>query len=601
VVLVTAILVAAPWYYGAYPDFARYGVAALVLFAAGLWLWARPPVESRLVVPVLCLGAWAFVQAARGIGGSPIATLESGLVLAGDLAVIIVFATLACEKGMAMRLAVVVIALCGAQTAFGIVQHSLDPVRLYGSTSEYIASPYGSYHNHNHFAGLIEMGALLAAGLALGRAKKAETIDPGTLVLGGASLALAGAVVASRSRGGVLALAGGAAFLVPLWFWAERGRDRGRAMMAAGFVGLLVLGFGWAAVPAATRAHVTDLLSGPTDASGQYRVSTYEATLRLAAQHPLVGAGLGTFADAVGPLRQGQGTIRVAHADSDVLEFVAEAGVIGLGLLGWVVWGGLSGFRLCMREGRDPLRKGLAVGALAAIVALFIHSFVDFNLRVPANAILFSALAGLASASRARSTFRVFPRPRWVACVCVVLSCAALWRCAGALEYARIQGLGDPHRRLAALTSTVRMHPYLASAWRLRGLTWSELAKGDPVIARLRLESARDDAEKSISLRPLWPEAWIDLGWARLALGDKDGGRAAMDRSMALDPSRVSIGLARVEFFARIGDSDAVLQELLRIHQRNGRDWSLASAEQVALRVGLEPAKIDVLKKACCP
>jgi hypothetical protein len=37
------------------------------------------------------------------------------------------------------------------------------------------------------------------------------------------------------------------------------------------------------------------------------------------------------------------------------------------------------------------------IGALAGVVALLIHSFFDFNLRIPANAVYFVALFALAA------------------------------------------------------------------------------------------------------------------------------------------------------------------------------------------------------------
>jgi len=38
------------------------------------------------------------------------------------------------------------------------------------------------------------------------------------------------------------------------------------------------------------------------------------------------------------------------------------------------------------------------LGALAGISAILVHSFVDFNLHIPANALLFTVLAALAAA-----------------------------------------------------------------------------------------------------------------------------------------------------------------------------------------------------------
>jgi ABC-type uncharacterized transport system permease subunit len=74
---------------------------------------------------------------------------------------------------------------------------------------------------------------------------------------------------------------------------------------------------------------------------------------------------------------------------------VSGTGVIGLGLLGLVV---LSTFVVALRtlyERRDPLCRGIAFGATMGIIAIMIHSWVDFNLQIPANALTFVVLLAL--------------------------------------------------------------------------------------------------------------------------------------------------------------------------------------------------------------
>jgi tetratricopeptide (TPR) repeat protein/O-antigen ligase len=54
---------------------------------------------------------------------------------------------------------------------------------------------------------------------------------------------------------------------------------------------------------------------------------------------------------------------------------------------------------------RDPFNIGVALGSLGALVAILIHSLGDFSLRIPANALLLSALLGV-SLQAARVRFR---------------------------------------------------------------------------------------------------------------------------------------------------------------------------------------------------
>ena len=38
---------------------------------------------------------------------------------------------------------------------------------------------------------------------------------------------------------------------------------------------------------------------------------------------------------------------------------------------------------------RDPVMKGIALGASAGCFGLLVHSFVDFNMQIPSNALAF--------------------------------------------------------------------------------------------------------------------------------------------------------------------------------------------------------------------
>jgi O-antigen ligase len=581
-----AAIAAIPWWYGGRSEAIQYGLAAVLLLVTAAWLFTKPPLEIRLVGPAGSLCLWALVQAAGGIASARVSTLESVLVLAAALAVIVFWSTLGRQEKPTRWLATAVIGVAVAQAIFGVAQHAVNPRSLYGVVTEGIASPFGSYRNHNHFAGFVELSALLAAGLALGRAKRGRGIEPATVVLLGLSLLLAGAHVASRSRGGLLALAGGAVVLGPLWRYASGGRDRAgwKSLTVAASLGLVIVGFGWAAVSPSARTHLATLLQGPSDGAGLYRVSTFRSTLRLWSTHPWFGCGLGNFVDALGPFKTANGSLRAIHAESDALEFLAEGGWVGVSLLGWLVVAGLRGFRQRVEEGHDPLRKGIAVGALAATAALFFHSFLDFNLRVPANALVFCALAGVAAAARTPGALVPGPWCRVLAVVVAVIAAAALWRTIGAVQYERAAALESPHHRLVQVSQVLRTHPYLPEAWVLRGTTWWSLARGNPVVTRFRFAQAVSDVEASVRLRPAWSDAWANLGWLRFLVGDTPGARVAFDRALALDPTRMSIGLARADFFSGLGEPDRVVQELIRLHRYNSAEWPLADLVGMAER-----------------
>jgi len=580
-----------PWMYGGTPDAVRYGVAALVLFSVGAWLWEERALASRLAWPAVAFVGWSLLQAVA-ISPAPGLTLESASVLAAGLGMVVFWSHEARDEAVARRVAYAVLLVCATQAAFGVVQAAAKPRSLYGITAGDIASPYGSFENHNHFAGLVEMGTLLALAMALGRARRAREIDPLTIGLAGLSLALIGAHLASRSRGGLLALAAGAAMLVPLWWLASSRRApsaRTAAMAGSTLVALFV--FGWMAVPSATRAHLTTAFRGPADASGYYRIAIGAATSRLWWSHPLTGSGLGTFEDEVTRFKRSDGLVRSAHGESDALEFLAEGGLVGLVLGSVVGMSVLAGFLERVREGRDPWRKGLAIGALAAVLALLAHSCVDFNLRIPANAFVFCALVGLAAAPRTEPSARLSPGMcRILAAGIVALGAWAGWRALGAREHEWARRTEGPDARLARLTDAVARHPYLANAWRDRANVRAELARGSAELTRYRLERAAADIQSALARRPHWSYAWADLGWLRYRQGDMAGAERAFTVAAELDPAAVPVGLARVEFLARTARYDEARQELRRLRGYN-LDWSEEAVRSTARQMGLGDLK----------
>jgi hypothetical protein len=340
-------------------------------------------------------------------------------------------------------------------------------------------------------------------------------------------------------------------------------------------------------VPVGTRAHLATVLKGPSDLSGEYRLAIAAATLRLAIARPFSGWGLGAYPDAFPAFKRDHGEVRTTHAEGDVVEFFAEAGIVGLGLAAWLIWRSARGFRDRLRHGRDPVRKAMAIGALAGAGSLALHSLIDFNLRIPANALVFASLAGLAAAPRSdptpwggRAATAVW------AGILIVLATLSGWRAVGAWRLADARSQPPGQYRIIALDDVLRRHPYLAEGHRVRGLEWRALGWRS---ADGRLAWARRDLEAAVSWRPFWGEAWGDLAWTRLRQGEVSAAREAMDRAAALDPTHLTLGWSRVEFLARVQGPEAAIGEVERL-QRINPSWPREAALTLARRWTNDPA-----------
>ncbi|MFB3116663.1 MAG: O-antigen ligase family protein, partial [Gammaproteobacteria bacterium] len=80
----------------------------------------------------------------------------------------------------------------------------------------------------------------------------------------------------------------------------------------------------------------------------------------------------------------------------DYLEFASETGVIGVALLGFIVAMSIYTALVAQYRRRDPLMRGISFAAIMSICAMLIHSTVDFNLQIPANAATFMLILSMA-------------------------------------------------------------------------------------------------------------------------------------------------------------------------------------------------------------
>jgi O-antigen ligase len=124
----------------------------------------------------------------------------------------------------------------------------------------------------------------------------------------------------------------------------------------------------------------------------QEREEPPEAAMKLIRDFPMFGAGPGSFYLAFPPYRTEKITAFFDHAHNDYVEFAAESGVPGLAILGLLVVLSVGAALRAQWERRDPLMRGMAFACIMGVTSILIHSWVDFNLQIPANAALFVVL-----------------------------------------------------------------------------------------------------------------------------------------------------------------------------------------------------------------
>ncbi len=296
-----------------------------------------------------------------------------------------------------------VILLGFAVSLLGIAQYFTSPTRIYWMQQLTVSKPFGPFVNRNHFAGFVELTLPTGLALLMLRGIRREQTALMTLL----TLVPISAVVLASSRAGIicvgLEICGLAAFRL-----TRRRAEKVRVSSVAIAVAAGVILIGWVGV-----GHTVErfLPSHTTGVPLGKRISMTRGALNIFLDHPVAGAGLGTTI-AVYPRYETMYDGRVVdHVHDDYAEALAEMGSLGgacglafLGLLFWNAWG-------LLRAEQGHFSRALHVGAATAIAGLLLHSFVDFNLHILSNALLFLlqvcvATAPALPASRAAREFR---------------------------------------------------------------------------------------------------------------------------------------------------------------------------------------------------
>jgi len=304
-----------------------------------------------------------------------------------------------------------VLALFGLVVAlFAILQRAAagDALRppIYGFWhSEQGGRPFGPFVNPNHFAGWMVLALSLTIGyffglshaswVQRGRRLGAWLIwltrpDAGRVALVGlCGLAMATAVVLSRSRSGVAAL------LVSLMVFGFRAVRQSAgalpkiaavATLGAVLVGALAWGGSDAVVAKFGRSSV--------DMPGRLRA--WHDAVHIASDFPVFGSGLGTFGLTMLVYQSGPRDVSYTQAHNDYLQVAAEGGaLVAAAALILVAVIALLAWQRGSRDA-DPVASWIRTGAAAGLVGMAAQSTVEFSLQMPGIALLFVVLVAIA-------------------------------------------------------------------------------------------------------------------------------------------------------------------------------------------------------------
>jgi O-antigen ligase len=382
--------------HGGVEDWARAVLetgAGLLFLAWSLWIYFNDkehPVFSPLLPPVAALALVVLGQLFFRRTASPYNTRMELLLLLSDLIVLFLavqaFRTLEDWRGFVwfgMFFGFLV-------SLFGILQHLTFNGKLYWVREmRYGGIPFGPYANRNHFAGFVELLLPLAlVPLVLGRVRRERWP-----VVGLFAILPLGALFLSASRGGIISLAVELGLLALVMFGR---RITGKTLLSAGAILLLaLLMVSWLGVNQILQ-RFSSMQS--LEMTGGKRASMRHDTWRLFLDHPLTGTGLGTLQIVFPPYETLYDGKIVNHTHNDYLEALAETGLAGGVCCAWFIGVLLAESLKRFRQLNNSFAGALQLSGFIACAGFLIHSLVDFNLHIPANALLFFLMAHLATA-----------------------------------------------------------------------------------------------------------------------------------------------------------------------------------------------------------
>ena len=311
------------------------------------------------------------------------------------------------RKGKSTLLRALILLGC-FEAVYGIVQYLTGWQKIFTYTKEFdLKEATGTYINRNDFAGLLEMILPFVLGLSfysfqiwsehrqagLGRRASADRSSAGVRSIFYLFLMviMVVAVTFSRSRGGILAAAFSIVFIVIL----AQVKAKRKTWMLGFFLFLLcIVGYGlWIGLdPVLARF---EKMREPGDLQLEGRVVIWKDAIRLIRDYPLIGTGLGTFGTAIRRYQTGFVDLNLGHAHNDYLEFASDTGLLGAALLFLPILYLFFKMIMGFLDDTRSFRRSVTLGCIGSILALLIHSVTDFNLQIPANALIFAVVLGI--------------------------------------------------------------------------------------------------------------------------------------------------------------------------------------------------------------
>lgn len=376
-------------------------------------------------------------------------------------------------------------------------------------------------------AGFVTPQVVIAFGWAATAQRRAHR-----LALAGLGAGLALVLLATGSRGGLLALAAAIITvlvlrLAPALWAARHGAGAGRKRTLAGIAAILLVGL------AALGLVLLIGRSAARSSGDEIRVSLWANAASAARDYPLLGVGTGEVGRAFRLYRAPGEPTDFVHrqAHNLLLNTAAEEGIAGLAVLVWMSVALLIAW-VRQRRAASGSRRALRLElVLAALVAIALQAQFDVFYVTP-----FMAMVALLAAYAVTPPGEV-PAPgragkagAWISLILVIgygVAWIPIHRAEAAFERAAWQSDRASADQAAALDPALRLYPLQVAYLEGRA------AETDPA----RLPEAISRYQAALASEPTWDSGWMLLAGLYEQAGQIDEALAALDRAREVNPA----------------------------------------------------------------
>jgi O-antigen ligase/Tfp pilus assembly protein PilF len=304
----------------------------------------------------------------------------------------------------------VIVIFASLLSLFAILQYILPNNKIYWIRElTQVGTPFGSYVNRNHYAGLMEMFFPLVLGLFLFykpgvtyksfRDKITEVFNVQAtniyILLGFSAVLVATSIFLTLSRSAIVSLCISMIFFGVLFVSRGSNNKRGLIIIFIFILVFLSVGwFGWA--PILKRFEGTGNTMG--EISG-LRLEIWKDSSNIIKDFPLLGTGFGSFVDIYPKYRTIAADAVVDHAHNDYIELLSEGGFLAFSAFIWFLITLFYKSYRVFKKRHEQYSIYLLIACITGITSILIHSLTDFNLHIGANGLYFFFLAGSAVAA----------------------------------------------------------------------------------------------------------------------------------------------------------------------------------------------------------